>query len=385
MNKNKISDLRKTLDAKHKDIIKSFKERKKSLPQKKKEINNLKKILEKETDFEEIFIIEKNINDIEEEIAQIENNFEEDDYFLKTSDLLYKYYCPKENLPENESDESDEVVSNNINSKTKSISYYFNKENDENGEKDTTSKKQKTVNKAKILDKFLMITEVDHTPITLNKQEICESCQTEMEIKKLEGIIVCTNCGFSKLHTITSNKPSYKESIPENNYFAYKRINHFNEWLSQFQAKESTDIPQDVFDLLIQEIKKGRIQNMAKVTPSKIREFLKKLGLNKYYEHTAYILNRLNGETPPTMTRETEEKLRVMFREIQYPFMKHCPKKRVNFLSYSYVLHKFVELLGLDEYIKCFPLLKSRNKLEEQDKIWLNICKELKWEYIPSM
>jgi hypothetical protein len=384
MNKNRTSDLRKTLDAKHKDIIKSFKERKKGLPQKKKELSNLKKQLEKETDFEEIFILEKEISNIQEEIEVVENNNEVDDYFLKTSDLLYKYYCPKENLPDNESDESDEIISNNINSKTKSISYYFNKESDENNE-NKPKKKKKEVNKAKILDKFLMITEVDHIPTTLNKQEICESCQTEMEIKKLEGIIVCTNCGFSKLHTITSSKPSYKESIPENNYFAYKRINHFNEWLSQFQAKESTDIPQDVFDLLVNEIKKARIQNMAKVTPNKIREFLKKLGLNKYYEHTAYILNRLNGETPPTMTRETEEKLRVMFREIQYPFMKHCPKKRVNFLSYAYVLHKFVELLGLDEYIKCFPLLKSRNKLEEQDKIWLNICKELKWEFIPSM
>ena len=385
MNKNKISDLRKTLDAKHKDIIKSFKERKKTLPQKRKEINNLKKLLEKESDFEEIFILEKQISNIQEEIKQIENNTEEDDYFLKTSDLLYKYYCPKENLPEDESDESDEIVCNNINLKTKSISYYFNKETNGDNKNSNKPKKKKEVNKAKILDKFLMLTEVDHIPITLNKQEICESCQTEMEIKKLEGIIVCTNCGFSKLHTITSNKPSYKESIPENNYFAYKRINHFNEWLSQFQAKESTDIPQEVFDLLIQEIKKGRIENMAKVTPSKIREFLKKLSLNKYYEHTAYILNRLNGETPPTMSRETEEKLRVMFREIQYPFMKHCPKKRVNFLSYSYVLHKFVELLGMDEYIKCFPLLKSRNKLEEQDKIWMNICKELKWEFIASM
>ena len=386
MNKNKSSDLRKTLDAKHKDIIKNFKERKKSLPQKKKEINNLKKILEKETDFEEIFLIEKKISDIVEEISQIENNKEEDDYFLKTSDLLYKYYCPKENLPDNESDDSDESGNNMINTKTKSISYYFNQESDKNGEKKKiNNNNKKSVNKAKILDKFLMITEVDHIPTTINKQEICDSCQTEMEIKKLDGIIVCTTCGFSKLHTTTSNKPSYKESIPENNYFAYKRINHFNEWLSQFQAKESTDIPQEVFDLLIQEIKKARILNMAKVSPNKIREYLKKLGLNKYYEHTAYILNRLNGETPPTMTRETEEKLRVMFREIQYPFMKHCPKKRVNFLSYSYVLHKFVELLGLDEYIKCFPLLKSRNKLEEQDKIWLNICKELKWEYIASM
>ena len=36
MNKNKISDNRKTLDAKHKDIIKEFKEKKKTLPQKKK-------------------------------------------------------------------------------------------------------------------------------------------------------------------------------------------------------------------------------------------------------------------------------------------------------------------------------------------------------------
>ena len=191
--------------------------------------------------------------------------------------------------------------------------------------------------------------------------------------------------GNSKLYTYTSNKPSYKESIPENNYFAYKRINHFNEWLSQFQAKESTDIPNEVYELLLQEIKKARIKNMAKITPTKIREFLKKLNMNKYYEHTAYIINRLNGETPPTMTRNTEEKLRIMFREIQYPFMKHCPRNRKNFLSYSYVLHKFVELLSLDEYKKCFPLLKSRNKLEEQDKIWCDICKELQWQYIPSI
>ena len=334
-----------------------------------------------------MFIIEKNISLLEDEIKKIENNEEEQEYFLKTRELLFKYYCPKENLmnfDSDDSDDSDEVISNNPCFKTKSINFYFNREN-ENNKNPIEKKKNKAVNKAKILDKFLLITEDNHTPTTLNKNEICESCQIEMEIKKLEGIIVCTQCGFSKLHTITSNKPSYKESIPENNYFAYKRINHFNEWLSQFQAKESTDIPQEVFNSLILEIKKSRIKNMAKVTPNKIREFLKKLGLNKYYEHTAYILNRLNGETPPTMTRETEEKLRVMFREIQHPFMKHCPKKRVNFLSYSYVLHKFVELLGLDEYIKCFPLLKSRNKLEEQDKIWLNICKELKWQYIPSI
>ena len=47
------------------------------------------------------------------------------------------------------------------------------------------------------------------------------------------------------------------------------------------------------------------------------------------------------------MSRETEEELRRMFKEIQIPFAKFCPKDRKNFLSYSYVLHKFVELLEL--------------------------------------
>ena len=85
------------------------------------------------------------------------------------------------------------------------------------------------------------------------------------------------------------------------------------------------------------------------------------------------------------MTRKTEEELRRMFKEIQIPFQNHCPIDRKNFLSYSYILHKFVQLLELDEFIPCFVLLKSREKLHQQDVIWKNICKELKWEFIPSI
>jgi len=115
--------------------------------------------------------------------------------------------------------------------------------------------------------------------------------------------------------------------------------------LAQFQAKESTDIPDDVYNKILIEIKKERITDMRNLTPIKLREILKKLKLNKYYEHVPHIINRLNGVPPPIMYRETEEKLRMMFKEIQTPFMKHCPKDRKNFLSYSYVLHKFVQLL----------------------------------------
>ena len=166
---------------------------------------------------------------------------------------------------------------------------------------------------------------------------------------------------------------------------SYYYSNNGSNGLAQFQAKESTDIPKDVYDKIIIEIRKERIVNMAILTPQKLREILKKLKLNKYYEHVPHIINRLNGIPPPIMTRETEEKLRMMFREIQTPFIKYCPKDRKNFLSYSYVLHKFVQLLELDEFLPCFPLLKSREKLHQQDIIWKKICEDLKYEFIKSL
>ena len=74
-----------------------------------------------------------------------------------------------------------------------------------------------------------------------------------------------------------------------------------------------------------------------------------------------------------------------MFKEIQTPFEKHCPKNRKNFLSYSYVIHKFIQLLNMNEYLVYFPLLKSREKLYQQDLIWKNICNDLNWQFINSI
>ena len=77
-----------------------------------------------------------------------------------------------------------------------------------------------------------------------------------------------------------------------------------------------------------------------------------------------------------------------MFKQIQTPFETLRPDiipKRKNFLSYNYIMYKFFELLELDEYLDCFQLLKSRNKLYQQDIIWKHICAELKWQYIPSL
>ena len=133
------------------------------------------------------------------------------------------------------------------------------------------------------------------------------------------------------------------------------------------------------------ELKKMRIKKIEKIPLSQFKSILKKLKLNDYYEHIPYIRSKITGIPAPTISREIENKFKVMFDQIQEPFEKYCPKYRINFLSYSYVLHKFCQLLELDDYIKCFPLLKSRIKLRSQDEIWKKICKDVKWEFYPSI
>lgn len=85
------------------------------------------------------------------------------------------------------------------------------------------------------------------------------------------------------------------------------------------------------------EFKKTRATTRAEIKPTKVREFLKKLKLNKYYEHTNAICNILNGVPAPKLPAALEEKLKAMFAEIQQPFERNCPPHRKNFLSYGCV------------------------------------------------
>jgi hypothetical protein len=126
-------------------------------------------------------------------------------------------------------------------------------------------------------------------------------------------------------------------------------------------------------------------KNGQELTPKFVKGSLRKLGFTKYYEHAEYIIHHFNGFPPPVLTVETEEEFREMFREIQIPFALCKPVKRKNFLSYSYIFHQFAMLTAQDHLLEHFPLLKSRPKLKVQDDIWREMCKILKWEFIPTV
>ena len=216
----------------------------------------------------------------------------------------------------------------------------------------------------------------------------CKECRSQNRtIDSKEAIIVCSDCGLCEKYTDSSNQTDWSrvDSTEFVQVFTYKRKNHFKEWLTQLQAKESTTIPDSILELIYIELKKERITNATEITPEKIRQYLKKLRLNKYYEHVPNIINRITNKKGLVITTELENKLMQMFDMIQVPFEKYCPSNRKNFLSYSFTLHKFCQLLNRNDLLSYFPLLKSREKLFEQEKIWKNICKELDWKYISTI
>ena len=229
---------------------------------------------------------------------------------------------------------------------------------------------------------------IDDTYVVMNdcvRSDKCKLCGHSVSYELIDSELICQNCGYTEDIIINSEKTSYKDPPREVSYFAYKRINHFNEWLAQFQAKESTEISDEIYKNVHQEIMKNMNMDIQQIKPKQVKAILKKLGYNKYYENIPHIINVLNGKKAPSLSRREEEHLRSLFKEIQIPFSNNCPENRKNFLSYSYVLHKFCELLEYDYLLPYFPLLKSREKLIQQDHIWKCICSDLNWEFIPSI
>ena len=387
-------EARTTLDTVHQHYLSKIKDVGEQIAVWKDQQHQLQEKLQQETEEMQRYRIEQDIKEIQQKINQVDKKDAMFDYFLQTGDLLFQYYDIQERIHRG----ADNVISVAERARPGSVFEALenaSKQDISDGVSQApvvvvaaqTQNKEETLGRDQLLDQYLqrMDPHYNRPSHALNDTSFqCDGCGEDMKVSVNDATISCPECGFHKLILMDSDKPSYKDPPREVSYYAYKRINHFNEWLAQFQAKESTEIPEEVFEAIQTQIKKERLQ-ASSLNRTKIREILKKLKFNSYYEHVPHILSRLNGNTAPVMDRETEEKLRYLFREIQPSFQKHCPSERSNFLSYSYVLYKLCELLELDDFLHCFPLLKNRDKLYAQDKIWEKICKDLQWEFIRSI
>ena len=358
-----------TLDGTHREFMNEFaRDEYSNIPKlKQKRADILRQLLEEGKTIDQRLDLEDIVKDLDDKIKKTKQKKKE--YLLDNSKYVFEYFETKKNISVCDEPKPKHALINNFFKITETTD-------------DMTCKKQSQSIVQKYLsnvdDSFLDVSAFVHST------DVCVHCRKgEMIPLDDEGVLICNMCFTNVPYLIENEKPSYKEPPKEVCFYAYKKINHFKEILAQFQGKETTQIPDVVIDNIRQQIKKERI-DATHMTYSKSKEIFKKLGYNKYYEHIAFIKNKL-GIRPPIMSQELEETLCNLFMELQSPYSKNCPDYRVNFLNYYYALYKLCELLGETQYMDDIPMLKDRDKIIEQDEIWRKMCIELNWEFIATI
>lgn len=358
---------------KHEKKLLEFKntnERIKILNNKIKAITKELSVLKTLTDYSKIQKLESELKNLQNTKNDIESGFEESNYLLESSEIIMKYI---------ELEDKEEIILNNTNPSdeiTQELNTIVSQKND-------------------LVDEYLKKFDdnyISYRHVQIINYSICKSCNDTMEIKN--GFLTCISCGACENTLDYHNELSYKE-MQDYDYrpqFTYEKLSHLEDWLRRFTAKENRTIPQEVLDKVIIEAKKEKLKDLSLLTEEKVKRYLKKINLNDYYDNVINIINRINGRPPFTLTSEIEDKIKIMFQQIQAPYEKHKPPNRRNFLSYSYCLHQMFKILGLHEFAKYFPLLKSADKLRQQDEIFKKIVAEMaqkdktiNWLFYPSI
>jgi transcription elongation factor Elf1 len=344
-------DGRSTITDMHNKKIEEFELYYKGLPKKQEEYNKNKKKFDKVTKADKEYLhLRDGLQELEKVIWEME-----------TQENFYKYLSDAAPILLKSSQNVDTIQDKNKYSYNEGITKFISYGG--------------TTTKGVLLNEYIDKTNqglVDKEHKTVN--HTCPYCDSDLMLDHKEAMKSCPDCGHCERFW-DMDTPQWSDEVEVITPFSYRRCNHFEDHIKRFQAKESKLIPDEVINKILLRLKRQRIEDPNKITVKLIKRILKDLQLNKFYDNVNNIICILSGKNPPKMDKILEEKLRVMFNTIQIPFDKHKSPDRTNFLSYSYVINKMLRIIGKNEpyvleFVPWFSLLKSREKLWVQDKIW---------------
>lgn len=444
--KHKYLSTVQTVDELHKTYLSKLDDKRGSLPDKKEQLSNLLKSLDEleNKNLQELYDqnllktksnLKSQISDLKMEIKKIEGNSEIMDYISKTGNILVNYYtCGKSQynvadepiddvinfseltetssefkiIPDVKKEPVDKLAELNLKSQqlrkiknavkkrkiphqapsANTILSYFASQTDpidRQIQPQQLLQPKPTLNKALLQEKYLYLTDKGYacSKSKVSKIVYCTHCNIEKILCQSDACYVCKECGETEYILIENETCTHKGDIEKQQKYPYKKVNHLKEKLNQFQSKESSDASDEVCRVVMKDLKKKRI-DVKKCVPPDVMSILKKHRFTTSYEHLQQIYCKVSGANPITLSRETEETIINMFQSMQDSFHKHCPESRSNFLNYAYVLNKLFRILEMNEHARFFALLKSKDKLRDQDIIWNKVCKDMNWKFYSS-
>lgn len=163
--------------------------------------------------------------------------------------------------------------------------------------------------------------------------------------------------------------------MKQKEYFTYRRVNHFNEFIAQYNAQTEVRIPSEVY----QTIQKELADSGVDLTYHQVKNILKKHAdrqFNHYYDQIPLIVWTIRGEDSafPQINQEQENNLRYLFMKFEEAYQEWLPPDRRSFTSYKFVFQKLCQKLGYNQFL-IFPKIKN----ERLEKLWNEV-----WEIVEN-
>jgi len=316
--------------------------------------------------------IEKNIQELREEIQKIEEKIDLNFYISETAEILREYR---------------EIL------KTPIRTSFMKGSTSESGE--TNRVKEKLVEKyLEIVQPYYQYHKILPKFPEKKFKMTCSTCPNEKNFFIEENAYICQECYTQqvKLEHTTSYKDVDRINISTK--YTYDRKVHFRDCMNQYQGKQNCTIEDKIYTDLEDILERHHLLVGNKNTPKEVRYgkitknhifmFLKELDYSKQYENVVLIHYNLTGKKPDDISH-LEEKLLSDFDILIETYDKYFKGdiSRVNFISTQYVLYQLLQKYKHPCRKEDFMILKTVERKSFHDNICKELFEKLGWSFTP--
>lgn len=222
----------------------------------------------------------------------------------------------------------------------------------------------------------------------------CNNCHVTYEVEDKDSQFVCKKCGkLEKIYgAVFEDEQFFYQEGQRTKHGKYDPAKHAKAWLDRIQARENTEIPNEIITALKQCIRRDNVY-LDILTCETIRSYLKELRCTNYNNHASLIKKIITGKEPAQLTDYETQLVFKYFVIVIQIFCKFKPDDKANCPYIPFFLYKIIEQilsspknrLRRIEILSCIHL-QSRETLIENDRIWFSICVCIKdFRYVPTV
>jgi len=244
--------------------------------------------------------------------------------------------------------------------------------------------------KAEIENRFFKVAskymDVDISPSTKKKKQICSFCGGKTFEITDDNIYVCVDCSAEQ-STITYST-SYKDASRVNlaTKFTYARNIHFRDCVNQYQGKQNSTIEDDVYTKLEELFESFRLlekgpDKYKNITKEHIMLFLKDLGYTKHYENVNLIHYTITGVKLDDISHLEDQLMDDFDTLVNLYDTMYKNISRKNFINSQYVLYHLLMRHKHPCKKEDFTILKTIDRELFHDEICKTLFETLGWNF----